>query len=151
MGDLEDKSHGFRTTTTNNRGVFCKKRCQKPRLGRRKLIDWRIWALKRKDFCLKPGTGRRKTRTKQNVMWNILYNKLMAYASKSSGREEAPVQREGVRRKRHNTTWSLNIPQKDFWSQLARILEEILSKAELQNIACEVIQERKNTNSWSMG
>lgn len=65
----------------------------------------------------------------------------MAYASKSSGREAAPVQREGVRRRRHNNTWSLNIPYEDFWSQLTRIWEEILSK--VIKIVFMRFQERK--------
>lgn len=69
-----------------------------------------MWALKRKGFFVKnQEEGGEKLGQSRNVMRNILYNKLMAYATKSSGRVEAPVQREGVRRKRHNNTWTLNL------------------------------------------
>lgn len=49
-------------------------------------------------------------------MQTILHNKLMAEANKSSGREQAPVQREGVRRKRGSASPAseYSIPSEDF-------------------------------------
>lgn len=64
MADPKTKSHKVKTTT-NNEKVFYKEKCERLKLEKQKQMDLRVWALKRKKNGLKPGTGRRKNRTKQ--------------------------------------------------------------------------------------
>ena len=65
--DVENKSHGFKTTINNGK-VFYKERCQRPTLEKRKQTDLRMWTFKKCFFIQIQEQAGEKLGQSRNVM-----------------------------------------------------------------------------------